>query len=300
MKRIIIGITSTVLALAGIGGGAYLHAAQPAASDGESIPSIAAEALAEGFEQGAASYAAENGTTSEEVYRALAAGTTPRKVKVCDQECERAFMTKQRSELARQTAKKRLADKKEAEEAAAKKAAEEQADAARKAEEEKARQTAASQQQPQESAPTPQPVQQAAPSLQPAPAPAPSGPVDHRTVRDCYVNGTNTSDCQWAIDAGGLVWVQSNIVNPDAAPLYDLPNGNLQWWFMGHNSTESWILDVNEGDIVRVNGQDSRAGTPVRVNQGQSYPAAQFKELYYLQTCYFDNATMKVVPLYKI
>lgn len=298
MKRLIIGITSTVLALAGIGGGAYLHGAPAANASGHPSDSVVA-ALADGLEQGTASYAAENGTTSEEVYRALAAGTTPRRVKVCDQECERAFMTKQRNELARQAARKRLADKKAAEEAAASKKAEEQADAARKAEGEKARQTAASQQQPQTSVPTPQPAQQAAPIPQQA-APAPSGPVDHRTVRDCYVNGTNTSDCQWAIDAGGLVWVQSNIVNPDAAPLYDLPNGNLQWWFMGHNSTESWILDVNEGDIVRVNGQDYRAGTPVRVNQGQSYPAAQFKELYYLQTCYFDNATMKIVPLYKI
>lgn len=134
------------------------------------------------------------------------------------------------------------------------------------------------------------PVQQPAsnPTQAPAPAPAPSGPVNHLTSRYCWTDW-NISDCQWAIDMGGLVHVESPAFDGDTSCARDACNE----LYLGHNSTESWILNLNVGDTVRIDGYDykiaSRSSYPQ--NGGYDYPHIA------LQTCEYGNGQVRLLTL---
>lgn len=120
-------------------------------------------------------------------------------------------------------------------------------------------------------------------------APAPVEPVDHRTVRSCESPDLGTLPCQGAIDAGGLVRVLSLGTGGDGR----------QTWVMGHNVTESWILDVRLGDEVMVDGQLYRADAMWDVAYDTqvdgSEPWYQYPVI--LQTCLSDQAHMRLVGL---
>lgn len=136
----------------------------------------------------------------------------------------------------------------------------------------------------------PSPVQPAvsAPSVVQQ-APAPVGPVDHRTVRSCESPDLGTSSCQGAIDAGGLVRVLSLGTDDDGR----------QTWVMGHNVTESWILDVRLGDEVMVDGQLYRADAMWDVAYDTQVDGSEpwYQYPVVLQTCLFDQAHMRLVGL---
>lgn len=106
---------------------------------------------------------------------------------------------------------------------------------------------------------------------------------DHPVARDCQNPAGGTSQCQGAIDQGGLVRVT---------------DGNGAVWFAGHNITESWILNLNVGDSVKVGGQNFKVVSMTSIPYyGQNVAHGQFDGDWFLQTCEFDNNAARVVVI---
>lgn len=291
--RIMSGLLVASLLAGGMGTGALL-VNDAYAAETESTSSLAnnlTEAVFTGFNQ----YATENGYTLKELILAYKEGRKP-----CNLDCEHQQLMKERAAIARKQAQEKLAEqkaaaaKKAADEAAAKKAAEEAAakqDAEQQAADAAAQQNRSEQTESHESTHVDTVQEQ----------PASSEPVNHKTSRDCYTNDWHgTAACQSAVDAGGLVWIETMKVQPGMEANYGITDGNKQWWFLGHNSTEGWILNVKAGDTVRINGQDYKAGEPFRINQNASYPVENYKNSYYLQTCDYTGGTMVQIPIYPL
>lgn len=92
---------------------------------------------------------------------------------------------------------------------------------------------------------------------------------NHPTSRTCW--GYNNSDCQWAVDLGGLVRSETH-------------GGWVT--FNGHNSTESWILNQRVGDIVMIDGQRYLLTNRWTIYPNVSYSDADFGgATTFLQTC---------------
>lgn len=301
MKKLIIGITTITLTLAGITGIALMPSADASTIANGSLTESAVYAAANGFNQ----YATDNGYTMKEILTAYKEGRKP-----CNLDCEHQILLKERAEAAHKQALKRLAEqkaaaeKKAAEEAAAKKAAEEAASkqaAEQKASEEKKaaeQQAAAAQQASQASNSSSQQAaapaqQQSAPVQQqsaPAPAPAPAAPSipNHPVARAATSSTNGTAGCQGAIDMGGLV---------------DCYFAGYYHYFAGHNNTESWILNLNVGNDVMVGGQMYRViGIQVFSYNGQNvaYGQTNNKSQYALQTCEFGTDNVRIVYIQRI
>lgn len=231
---------------------------------------------------------------SQITYRGETAVSSKQGEITCDWNCEHEYLMNERVKLARNAALKRAREKAAAEKAeqerivteqAAEKAAAEKA-AQEKKVAEQAKAVAANNQAAQSS-------QSSAPVAQSNPAPA-----VHWTARDCNAHSMSTTPCQGTIDTGGFVQVFTYKVEPGTEALYGITDNTLTW-FMGHNTTESWILDVNIGNTVTVNGRNYRAVAIKDAVQGQSYVEDGFwaNHDYMLQTCYWNSNTMKQVSL---
>lgn len=217
---------------------------------------------------------------SQVAYRGETAVSSKQGEITCDWNCEHEYLMNERVKLARNAALKRAREKAAAEEVSAEKAAQEKKAA------EQAKAVKANNQVAQSS-------QSSAPVAQSNPAPA-----VHWTARDCNAHSMSTTPCQGTIDTGGLVQVFTYKVEPGTEALYGITDNTLTW-FMGHNTTESWILDVNIGNTVTVNGRNYRAVAIKDAVQGQSYVEDGFwaNHDYMLQTCYWNSNTMKQVSL---
>ena len=73
----------------------------------------------------------------------------------------------------------------------------------------------------------------------------------------------------------------------------------VQSWFLGHNVSESWILDVRPGDVVMVDGKQWHAVETWDVSMGAQVDGTEawFGYPAILQTCLFDGAHMRLVGL---
>lgn len=186
---------------------------------------------------------------------------------------------------------KRVAAEKAAKEAEEKKQAQEQKQAEEAARQEQARQEAAQAEQArQQEAARQAEAQKAAEAKAQADAARaqlvasiPQNLEDHKTVRTCQAVST-FSECAWATDLGGFIRVDTSDGYTD---------------FNGHKGEGGeWILTVNQGDFVKIDGHVYRAKAITDIQPYTSYSVSQYGTHFFMHTCYDSTGqVMKLVAL---